>query len=258
MKIHVRLLGLGLLLFWQPRFLSAQETPVAPAKCHDILFLTDGSQLRGQITATLDNGAILSFQTWSGLTMEFPRTQVKRIVQRCADSKSPKEYDFREKGWYHHTRGGFLVGQTYFGENVTGIQLLHSSGWMFSRHFGGGIGIGVDHFGFDGSDVATYPIFVEVRSYLAARRIAPYLSIGGGWAFSGTRTNDDFGRLETWSGGWMAQGDVGYRIGNNFTINLGVRLQQKQREWSSNWWTFESGTDRILHTRFVVGAGLLL
>ncbi len=259
MKIHVRHVGLGLLLLLgQPWFLSAQETMTAvPAKCHDILYLSDGSQLRGQITATLDNGAILSFKTWSGLAMDIPRASVKRIVQRCSEDKLPKVYDFRETGWYHHTRGGFLVGQTYFGENVTGIQLLHSSGRMFSRLLGVGLGVGVDHFGLDGSDVATYPVFAEVRSYLTARRVTPYLALGAGWAFSGNRTTGDFGRLENWSGGWMAQGDVGYRIGNNFTINLGVRLQQKRREWSSNWWTQESGTDRILHARFVVGAGLL-
>lgn len=189
--------------------------------------------------------------------MDIPRASVKRIVQRCSEDKLPKVYDFRETGWYHHTRGGFLVGQTYFGENVTGIQLLHSSGRMFSRLLGVGLGVGVDHFGLDGSDVATYPVFAEVRSYLTARRVTPYLALGAGWAFSGNRTTGDFGRLENWSGGWMAQGDVGYRIGNNFTINLGVRLQQKRREWSSNWWTQESGTDRILHARFVVGAGLL-
>ncbi|MEQ1744609.1 MAG: hypothetical protein ABMA02_04230 [Saprospiraceae bacterium] len=262
MKIHVRLLGLGLLLLlWQPRHLSAQEAAPAPAPappCQDVLYMAEGSELRGQITATKDGGNTLVFRTWSGVEMDVARAKVKRIVQRCSGFKQTKLYDFKEKGWYHHTRGGFLVGGSYFGENAVGIQLHHSSGWMFNRLVGAGLGIGVDHFGTNGNDVVTYPIFAEFRSYLTARRIAPFVAINGGWAFAGSNPGE-FGTVQTWSGGWMGQANIGYRIGNNFTISMGVRFQEKTRDWTTNTWRgSETGTDHIVHKRFVLGMGIVL
>ncbi|MFN0013407.1 MAG: hypothetical protein ACKVU2_02565 [Saprospiraceae bacterium] len=258
MKIDIRLLGLGLLLMWQPRHLSAQEAAPAPPPCQDVLYLNEGSQLRGQITATKDDGQTLVFRIWSGVEMDVPKAKVKRIVQRCSGYKITRPYDFKEKGWYHHTRGGFLIGASYFGESSTGIQLHHSSGWMFNRLTGVGLGVGVDHFGTNSNDVATYPIFAEFRSYLTARRIAPFVTINGGWAFAGNK-DSDFGTEQTWSGGWMGQANVGYRIGNNFTISMGVRFQAKERDWTTTTWRgSETGTDHILHKRFVLGMGIVL
>jgi hypothetical protein len=255
MKIFIRLLGLGLLLLGQPRLLSAQEAPAPP--CHDVLHLRDGSQLRGQIQATKDDGKTLVFRTWSGVELDIPRVEVTRILQRCND-RSLKTYHFKETGWFHNTRLGLLIGQSYYGDSRIGLQLQHSSGWMFSRVAGIGLGSGIDIFDAQGNEPAMYPVFAEVRGYLQPRRITPFYALAGGWAFSGKNSTSDWGWNESWKGGWMAQATVGYRIGNNVTIQVGIRLQHRQREWSSNGWGTDSGTDQILHKRVMAGVGLLL
>jgi len=256
MKISVRLLGLGLLLLGQPRLLSAQEA-TTPPPCRDVLYLRDGSVLRGQIIATKHDGVVFVFRAWGGAEMDIPRPDVLRIAQRCKHDGA-RTYDFRETSWYHHSRLGLLIGQTYYGDNRAGPQIQHSSGRMFSRLLGVGLGAGIDVFDGQGNIPTTYPIFAEMRGYLLPQRITPFYALAGGWGFSGKNRFNDWGWNETWRGGWMAQATVGYRIGNNFTVQAGFRLQHIRREWSSNWWGADSSTDRILHKRLTVGVGLLL
>jgi len=260
MKNAIRLLGLGLLLFWQPRFLTGQEANPA---CQDQLLLTDGSKLRGQIQALKANGDTLVFRTWNGIEFDLPKTQVRRIVQKCKDQpfarRQLRAYSFKEKGWYHHTRMAAMIGRAYYGENRTGFQLQHSSGWMFKRHLGAGLGIGFEMFDTKGNDAATYPVYAEVRSYLLPKSTTPYATLGAGWAFAGNNTNSRWNLNDSWRGGWLAQAEIGYRIGNNFTVHGGIRFQQKKRDWTSVWGQDSGfGVDRIVHKRLVLGIGLLL
>lgn len=262
MKINTRLLGLGLLLLlWQPRLLRGQDSK---PDCHDALHLAGGNKLIGQITA-VKPGDTLVFQAWSGTIFEIPRKEVIRIVQKCREkrgvARGPRVYSFKENGWYHHTRGSVLVGQAYYGGNNIGVQVQHSSGWMFSRLLGAGLGTGIEQFDPGGSDAAVYPIFAELRGYLQPKPLTLFYNLGAGWGFAGQSSGERGGYTDSWRGGWLAQGEIGYRIGNHFTIHGGIRLQRKYRDWTSNnWWgpSDERGTDRILHQRFILGLGLLL
>ncbi len=254
--IVLHVIGMGLLLLWQPRPLTAQQD----SRCHDRLFLYDGSQFMGQLEDVRANGDTVVFRLWTGPALLFPQNKVKRIVQRCRGEKvARRAYDFKETGWYNHTRAGILVGQSFIGGNTIGLNLQHSSGWMFSRRLGAGLGLGIEFFDLKGYDAATYPIFAEVRSYLLPRRVTPYLTLGAGWAFTGKASGERWGYIDDWKGGWMAQTELGYRIGNHLSVHFGLRLQRKCREWTSVWGPESGiGTDRILHKRLVFGLGLLL
>lgn len=262
MKIIVQLLGLGLLLFGQPQILLAQSSDL---DCQDIIRLQNGNTFRGQIEEINGEGQIIVFKTWNGIKFDLHREQIRKITQRCKEKKSvrmdQKAYDFQEKGWYHHTRAGLLVGQSYSGQNRQGVQLQHSSGKMFSRQFGLGLGAGVEAFSPEGNDVVSYPVFMEIKGFLRPKRISPFYSLSGGWAFPGRKTGDErWGYEDHWRGGWMAEAALGYRIGNHFTLQAGVRLQHKEREWQSNWgWGADrQGVDQILHKRLILAVGLLL
>lgn len=262
MKINTRLLGLLglLLLLWQPRLLWGQEKP----NCQDVLHIAGGNRLVGQIM-DLKPGDTLVFQTWGGTIFHIPRKEVLRIVQHCRKtrgiSRAPRAYSFKERGWYHHTRGSLLLGQAYYGFDNVGVQIQHSSGRMFSRLLGAGLGTGIERFDPDGVDAVIYPVFAEIRGYLQPKRFSVYYNVGAGWGIVGRSEGERWGYTDTWRGGWLAQGEIGYRIGNHFTVHAGLRLQRKYREWTSNWWGGPEGfhgTDRILHKRFIIGLGLLL
>jgi opacity protein-like surface antigen len=254
MKTILRILGLGLLLFGQPRFLSAQDA----VKCRDVLILRDGSRFHGQLTEM--NGDSLLFHLYTGPNIRVYSPQVKRVIQRCKGRDFKKPYSFKEKGWYHHTQFNALVGQTYYNENQTGFQIQHSSGWMFNRLLGAGLGVGGDFFSpKSDSEVATYPIFAEARGYLSPRPVSLFYSVGGGWALTGHSKNSRWGYVDSWKGGWLAQAIVGYRLGNHFSVQAGIRLQQKYREWTSIWGSDSGkGSDSIFQKRLILGLGLLL
>lgn len=225
--------------------------------CTDIVYLDGGSVLRGKIVES-DSAGNFVMTTWNGVKMTFPTTSVKKIVQHCKEEKrSPKIYDFNEHGLYNATRFGTLVGQTYYGENAVGYTIYHSVGWMFNRWVGAGIGGGAEIFNPDGNEVATYPLFAEVRGYFQAKNVTPFYTISGGWAFTGNNSESQWGYDENWKGGWLAKVQIGYRVGNHFTLHGGLSLQKKTRDWQSVWGG-EWGQDRILHKRLELGIGLLL
>ncbi len=256
--IAIQLFGLGLLFFGQPCRLLAQES----APCRDVLILKNRSRLEGQIEAfRLDD--TLVFRLWSGQSLVVPPKHIKRIIQRCQDGKArdfSKPYNFKARGWYHFTRAQALTGQTYYGENSVGYALQHSSGYKFSRLIGVGLGAGIESIANDLElDVPSYPIFGEIRGYLLPRRITPFYAVGGGYAFAGKSSAQRWSYTDTWHGGWMAQAELGYRLGNHFIMYGGVRLQRKSRDWESTWNPEQDfGTDRILNKRLMLGVGILL
>lgn len=252
MKIS-RLFLVFILVFAGVRSYAQQNTD----NCRDIVHLKNGSVFKGKITA-LQVGGDLVMTTWNGVTMTIPESNVKRIVQRCKESKAAaRPYDFKERGLYNATRLGVLIGQNYFGENNTGFTLSHCTGWMFRRWLGAGIGAGVEVYSPDGLETTTYPVFAEVRGYLSARNVTPFYSISTGWAFAGSKDDPDQFITNKWSGGWMAKAQIGYRIGNNLTLFGGISLQRKVRNWRSDWGG-EWGQDRMLHKRLELGFGLVI
>ncbi len=233
--------------------LAQQNTP----DCTDIVYLKGGTVLQGKIIES-DSAGNFVMATWNGVEMTFAKENVQRIVQKCKKEKRPpKIYDFKETGLYNATRFGVLVGQTYYGENSVGFTIYHSVGWMFNRWLGAGIGGGAEIFSPDGNEVATYPLFAEVRGYFQAKNVTPFYTVGGGWAFAGKNSESSWGYNENWQGGWLAKVQIGYRFGNNFTLQGGLSLQNKTRDWQSVWGG-EWGQDRILHKRLELGIGIIL
>ncbi len=225
--------------------------------CTDIVYLKGGSVLRGKIMEQTSDGYFV-IATWSGVEMTFPTVNVRKVVQKCKEEKRPpKTYDFKEKGLYNATRLGTLIGQTYFGENSTGFTLHHTIGWMFNRWVGAGIGGGTEIYNPDSGEPATYPVFAEVRGYLQAKNATPFYALCGGWAFAGKNSSDEWGRIDDWKGGWLAKAQIGYRLGNHFTLHGGISFQKKTRTWDSTWGG-ERGTDRILNKRLELGLGVIL
>ena len=225
--------------------------------CTDIVYLRNGSVFRGKILEIKPGGDVV-MTTWSGVSMTFPESNVKRIVQRCRGQKNaPRQYDFKEKGLYNATRLSVLPGRDFRGENSTGYSIYHAAGWMFRRWIGAGLGAGVEIFNPDGRETATYPVFAEVRGYFRARNVTPFYSIGAGWAFAGKSSDSEGGYINDWSGGWLAKAQIGYRIGNNLALYAGLSLQKKNLDWRTVWGG-EWGRDRILHKRLELGFGVIL
>lgn len=248
------------ILWLIPSFLLAQ-TP--DEGCIDIVYMRDGSLYRGQLLERPIDGSPWVIRTWSGITMQLPARMVRRVVQRCPDSGMraalPKIYHFRERGWYNATTIAAMAGQHWDNSTALGVSLHNSAGYAFSRPFAVGLGFGVDVFYpyQEPLNIATYPVYAELRGYLMARRVTPFYAVGGGWGFAGRKTENRWGYQDDWQGGWFGQAMLGYRLGNHFTIQGGLHFQRQTRAWNSIW-DLSYGEDRILYRRFVLGFGLLI
>ena len=243
------------LLFSVETLLSQEQR----TDCQDVVYLKGGSILRGKIQEYNAAGNLI-MTSWSGAQMQVPSVNVKRVVQRCKGDEKPRTsfserpYTFQETGWYNATRFSVLSG-----ESGDGVGLQHSFGKKTNRTLGIGAGLGIENFApYEGAP--TYPVFAELRGYLSSKKISPFYALGAGYGFSKRVNNSETawdGAAEKWRGGWMAQGQIGYRIGNHVMVHFGIRLQHKTRTWSYPW-TQISGQDQILHKRLDIGIGLLL
>jgi hypothetical protein len=243
---HLPLL-LALLLFATTGF--AQQK----GNCRDVVVLRDGSVFRGTVTVYQHDGD-LEMTTWSGSSIRVPSSNVRRVRQVCTDEAKQlsvaHKSGFREKGWYHAPRL-----QTFWASNGTGVGLQYSTGMQFNRLFGAGFGLGIENLTPWGNDVASFPIFAEARGYLWDKYITPYYTLGFGWALMGQGEDGFEGSVDDWRGGFLGQGQIGLRIGDNLTVHTGLRFQRKTRTWS-RWWGV-IGEDKILQKRFEFGIGLV-
>lgn len=228
--------------------------------CRDYVYLKDGSLLKGKITS-YDCAKELVMTTWSGLEMHIPASGVSKIKQRCKDDPrrlrlSAAPYSFSDKGWYHATRATMLAGAS-----ANGVSLQHSSGVMIHRLFGLGVGAGIEQFNTGYYSPANYPVFAEIRGYLLQKNVTPFYTLGAGYSFMPRQRNGEQffeGNNSLWKGGYMFQGQIGYRIGNHFTVHGGIRIQRMQEEWTSSWLSSFRGINTYLNKRFDLGIGLLL
>ncbi len=226
--------------------------------CRDIVYLKDGSIFQGKIIE-YNHATEIKMKSWSGAEMKISSANVKKVVQKCKDSATngillmEKPYSFKERGWYHAMRFNVLPGDAGLG---FGAQ--YSTGFMYNRLKGFGFGIGYENFNPEDWDVPTYPIFVEMRGYFLPKNISPYYAVGLGWSLSNRKPEEELADLSLeWKGGWMAQGQLGWRINNHFTMHMGLRFQHKTRTWANPWNQTES-KDFILHKRLDIGVGILL
>lgn len=235
--------------------LSAQDS----LKCQDVVYMKGGSIFRGTITQ-YEIAGTLTMTTWSGTKMQIPGNAVQKVVQDCnsARMREEKVYNFRERGWYHCSRAAML-----FGEPDNGYSLQHSSGYRLNRFLSIGLGLGIENFSPGYTDPVIVPIYVETRGYLTRQRIAPFFAFGAGFsAIAKEQQAFDFwgwqNNIQNWKGGWMAQGQIGYRIGNHFLTYIGIRMQHLELDWDNSVWG--GGTGKDIHTkkRIELGVGLLL
>jgi hypothetical protein len=226
-------------------------------RCTDKVILTSGTIWIGQIVQ-YENGGQVRMRTESGLDITIPEPTIKRIIQRCGRAR--EAFVARdEPRWYHATRFSALPGRHFNEENALGFSVQHSSGWMWKRLLGFGAGVGMDIFTPDGEQMATYPVFAEIRGYGPPRRISLWYSLAGGWGFPVKKSSETTNNWvnSNWNGGLFFAPTVGYRVGNYFTIHAGLRFQQKTYQWAArnelSW-----GTYHVWNRRFEIGVGVIL
>lgn len=205
----------------------------------DVVYLKDGSILRGTILEYRPDGAI-RLETKGG-ELEFAAPDIQKLVQEPQNpmffaalrkQKKEKPYAFREHGFYFSTLFGLLPGGGEYRSEV-GMTLHASFGHMFSRHLGIGGGVSLDGYPNSAGGENLVPLFVEARGYLQKKRNALYWSLAGGYGLPLKASTDDQ-EVRRFEGGYMFHPAIGYRLGAdkglNVVIDAGYKFQKALTE----------------------------
>lgn len=236
------------------------------------VYLYDGSIFIGKILDLIPNIS-LRIQLSDSSSLNIQYANIKKIIQIDEKGKhriNHSAYEFKETGFYNVNYATINGGSGIEGTNTLGFGLSSSFGYMFSKYFGVGLGLGVDKFelmnirntnpffnNFVTSPITnTYPVFIETRGYFFGDMNSYYYSINAGFGF--VNKNEDIDVKEA-NGGLMFHPALGIRFGGkkhfNFCLDFGVKFQ-KANFVIPNY--FESGTDHyyINYKRFIFRVGI--
>jgi hypothetical protein len=262
MRKHLLFIG----LFIGALGLAAQEAPSSfpdksEAQAYDLLYLRDGSVLAGRLKRYLpDRG--LEFELRDGQVIAFPARKVKRVVQAGAGppsgggAKTPQPYAFQENGVYYAMYGAAIMGRDFRGFNAPALGSSLTVGYQHARLLGAGLGLGVDAYAPGRSEII-YPVFGEVRGYLAEKKLSPYYAVRAGYGLVFADPDRGVNRAR---GGLLFHPALGYRFGAsplvNFVADLGFQYQRVDYDVDAPWGAAR-WENRYRHYRVILRAGLV-
>lgn len=258
-------IALMFLLFLENKNLLAQnnlpngETP----QNADVLYLKNGSVLRGTIQRYSAQGDTLYFLNRNGLSMKLPENLIKKVIQYDAQKPhSEKPYLFKERGIWGAININSMFGSV--GNNnspAIGSGFMGVIGWRENRWQNWGIGLSYDQYYIGSGNSAMLAAFAEWRGILRAARVSEVFSMSAGWGVplsevpnKGWTISDN----KNVSGGFYFHPAIGWRIGAsrnyNFIFDVGVRFQNAIYRSENNWLSRDY---HVLYRRGVLRLGIL-
>lgn len=221
------------------------------------LYLKKGMIIRGKIIEQKP-GTFITIQDKHGDTLFIRDSQIKKYY--VSDPHLPTlelsgTYDFKETGFYQASTFGVILNTVSVEDGgLVGFEMTAAAGYLTSRLFGLGAGIGADFY-HRGASEMIFPLFMEMRGYLLAQPSSPYYVVRTGYGFA--FKNEDLG-ISAASGGWMLNPAVGWRMGDGrglkMTMDLGLKFQKATFDYRSGG---ERSTAELLYKRLNLRLGFL-
>ncbi len=241
-------------------FSAASQSEMIDQKLVDIVWLKDGSQLSGTILKW-ELAIGMEFQLSTGAIIIIPKVDINRVNQdtpfvhsfgrdRSVYVRSPREYRFKEEGWYQNT-SGFLNFSP-----KGGAGLHHVIGYRFNRLLGVGLGAGVETHDFNWVR-NIIPVFAEVRGFLLPKKISPYYAFKIGYGFA---LRDQLSGTTEAKGGFHISPEIGVRFGSgDVSYYLGMEYKIQNATFTNNDNFFGGGraTEKVSYRRMELRTGLL-
>lgn len=213
--------------------------------------LKDGSELEGKLTEYVDGEYIKMNIGDNPITIK--HSSIKSIKHKSLGKY--REYAFRENGFYHHTSVGLLPGLISSGNPTIGLELDHSSGYLFNRYFGAGLNVGLMNY-YPLHQEVIYTLSAEARGYLLDQYFSPYYRLHTGYGFN--IKGEDF--LEA-DGGFFINPAMGIRLTGkksvNITAEIGVNFQKAYYRYQTDWWDRSIIDKNVRYQRFMIKIGVL-
>ena len=256
MKIYLkntaRLLFIILVLF------VFVEKTLAQEKKFEIIYLKDGSVLKGNITEQVANDyLILELRNGQKITVFSEEVLKIKYNQKAA------KYYKKENGFFHQaTIGSSWKGSERFGGNQPYFYAETIHGYQFNHALRLGLGAGWDYH----PDFHIVPVFVSVGGEIGKLRIVPTYFANAGYGMAWERHNSDVNEEDIYEevkGGLMLHFGGGLKIKLSKTaliFNVGYKIQNVTTERSFFDWQGRissiNDTDRKFN-RLTIAVGLV-
>ncbi len=231
---------------------------IAQEKKFEIIYLKDGSVLKGNITEQVTND-FLTLKLRNGQEITVFHEEVVKIKY---NQKAAKYYK-KEKGFFHQaTIGSSWKGSQRFGGNQPYFSAETIHGYQFKRALRIGLGAGWDYH----PDFHIVPVFVSIGGDIGKLRIVPTYFANAGYGMAWERHNSDVSEeaiYEDVTGGLMLHFGGGLKIKLSKTaliFNVGYKIQNLATERSFFDWQGRissiNDTDRKLN-RLTIAVGVV-
>jgi hypothetical protein len=225
------------ILFLFPLTLSAQE------RVEDVVYLKNGSIIRGEITEMKEN-EFLKIETTGSNLFVINLDEVESIRQEPVSGR----YHFKEKGYMN--RSGFEILNASDGSS---LRFYMVNGYQFNSQFGAGFGIGITPYN---DPLTLIPFFVEMNLRFLESNSSPYIYLKAGYNFS--VHHEDNVEINGHRGGLLFNPGLGLqfnlRSGLGMFINAGYNIDNSSYEFDT--WGPQTVETDLSFRRVNFGLGL--
>lgn len=251
MKINLTTLFMALALF-----------AAAQANTEDVIYLKNGSVLRGKIqtpAGTLkgeqESAGKVKIELLGGSVFVFEQAEIDSVkrenVNRAKLKEIGKNYYRKNRGYRNITEFGLIYGTDlkqpdndpyyYYGRQTDdiGISLHTINGYQVWPYLFVGAGVGIDR-------MITYkqtfsPVYVRVASEFLKKKVTPYVFGDFGYSIMWKKKNDEYLSYEN-KGGYYVSCGGGVRIYTRSRASVMLGLAYKRNYSKTKWWyTTQSG-----------------
>ena len=216
----------------------AQETK------EDVVYLENGSVIRGQVMEYDPNGSI-KIEIYGGSILVYKSAEVLKIeketikVAREVKKEKRPNHKVPNTGIYGTIAVGTMIGLGDWGQPIPGITLKGVAGWHFHRLIGVGGGIGMMNLG----GPTFIPIFANIRGNFMKSTASLFYDINVGYGIGVINPSyfNGLGMVKSVKGGLYLRPSIGVRFPStrqtHVFLDLGFVVQSSSAEyedWNNN------------------------
>lgn len=228
-------------------FLFLLSTSIYSQEQQDVIFLNDGSIIKGNITEHSDD--LIKIETCCGSIFAIQKNKVLSIEKETIPMKV---HQVKQKGYLNFTSMGVLLGSPT-NEKVAPFSVLSEHSYRINEYFAiGGL------IGYESLDEALMPLGVNLKGYGIDNARNIFIGISSGYSFSLENPNREI--YESTSGGPFFNCELGATIpasaNISFFVAIGYRYNKLKYE-RNDWWLGEVDRE-VKYNRMSIRFGLAL
>lgn len=225
--------------------LCAPILVAAQAEKEDVVYLKNGSILRGEIIERSSNGR-LKIQTVGRNVLVVELEEVEKIGrEEIPTSSAPQHY--KSEGYFNTTGIGMLRGGD---ETTAAFQMIN--GYRFSSRFAAGLGIGFTPYS---DPLSLLPVFLNANFKFLEANTSPFVSLSAGYNFS--ILSDEDTQIDAHRGGFMLNPGIGLEFstssGLGWYVSAGLKIDNSVFEEET--WNGRIMETDINYRRLQMGLG---